>query len=116
MMCTSLNFLGSKSFGLRVGLKQFSGDPTRKVTLAQLSESDKKVLRNEFKKELFPELRDELLLEIKSDITSLGLAIQGRLKRASHVASTKGSCPLLEESGDGVDVPVDCELYVDDPH
>ncbi|WVZ24868.1 hypothetical protein V8G54_003412 [Vigna mungo] len=74
------------------------------------------VLRNEFKKELFPQLRDELLSEIKSEIASLGLTIQGPAKGAPPVgASTKGSCPLPEESGDGVDVPVDCELYVDDP-
>ncbi|WVZ21211.1 hypothetical protein V8G54_008533 [Vigna mungo] len=91
----------------------FSG---KKVTLAQLSESDKKVLRNEFKKEMFPEFRDELLAEIKSEMASLGLAFQVPPKGASHLASTKGSCPLPEESGDGVDVPVDCELYVDDPH
>ncbi|KOM49754.1 hypothetical protein LR48_Vigan08g058100 [Vigna angularis] len=74
------------------------------------------VLRNEFKKELFPELRDELLSEIKSEIASLGLAIQGPPKGAPPiVASTKGSCPLPEELGDGVDVPIDCELYVDVP-
>jgi len=30
------------------------------------------------------------------------------------IASTKGSCPLPEESEDDVDVPTDCELYVDD--
>ncbi|WVZ23468.1 hypothetical protein V8G54_002012 [Vigna mungo] len=90
-----------------VGLKQFFGGPTR-------NESDKEMLRNEFKKKMFPELRDELLSEVKSEIASLGLAIQGAPKGASHVASTKGSCP--EESGDGVNVPIDCELYVDDPH
>ncbi|WVZ24705.1 hypothetical protein V8G54_003249 [Vigna mungo] len=83
-----------------VGLKQFFGSPTRKVTLAQLSESDKKL--------------DELLSEIKSEIASLGLAIQDPPKGASHVTSIKGSCPLPEELGDNV--PVDCELYVDDPH
>ncbi|WVZ04709.1 hypothetical protein V8G54_018055 [Vigna mungo] len=49
-------------------------------------------------------------------IASLGLAIQVPPKGASHVASTKGSCPVPEESGDGADVPVDCELYVDDAH
>ncbi|WVY95802.1 hypothetical protein V8G54_027953 [Vigna mungo] len=58
-------------------------------TLAQLTESDKKVLRNEFKKDLFPELRDELFI--------------------------KGSSPLPEESGDDGDVPIDCELNIDDP-
>ncbi|WVY89165.1 hypothetical protein V8G54_034679 [Vigna mungo] len=66
-----------RGVGRGVGLKQFFGGPTRKIT-------------------------------------SLGFAIQGAPKGASHVASTKGSCP--EESRDGVDVPVDCELYVDDPH
>ncbi|WVZ18934.1 hypothetical protein V8G54_006256 [Vigna mungo] len=65
-----------RGVGRGVGLKQFFGGPTRKVTLAQLSESGKKVLRNEFKKEMFSELRDELLGEIKSEIASLGLAIQ----------------------------------------
>ncbi|XP_022638531.1 uncharacterized protein LOC111241977 [Vigna radiata var. radiata] len=105
-----------RGVGRGVGLKQFFGGPTRKVTLSQLSESDKKVLKNEFKKELFPELRDELLAEIKSEMAPIGLAIQVPPKGASHVASTKGSCPLPEESGDGADVPVDCELYVDDPH
>ncbi|KAG2410016.1 Kinesin-like protein [Vigna angularis] len=85
---------------------------SRKVTLAQLTESDQKVLRNEFKKELFPELRDELLSEIKSEIASLGLAIQGPPKGAPPVvAITKGICPLPEESGDGVDVPVDCQIH-----
>ncbi|WVZ13823.1 hypothetical protein V8G54_011389, partial [Vigna mungo] len=74
------------------------------------------VLRNEFMKDLFPKLRDELLSEIKSKIASLGLPIQGPPKGAPPIgASTKESCPLPEESGDGVDVPVDCELYVDDP-
>ncbi|WVZ23545.1 hypothetical protein V8G54_002089 [Vigna mungo] len=105
-----------RGVGRGVGLKQFFGGPTRKVTLAQLSESDKMVLRNEFKKEMFPELRNELLAEIKSEIASLGLTIQVPPKGASHVASTKGSCPLPEESGDGADVPVDCELYVADAH
>ncbi|WVZ25115.1 hypothetical protein V8G54_003659, partial [Vigna mungo] len=65
---------------------------------------------------MFPELRDELLTEIKLEIASVGLAIQVPPKGASHVASTKGSCPLPEELGDGADVPVYCELYVDDPH
>ncbi|WVZ25824.1 hypothetical protein V8G54_004368 [Vigna mungo] len=77
--------------GQGVGLEQFFGGPTRKV------------LRNEFKKEMFPELRDELLAEIKSEIASLGLVIQVPPKGASHVASIKGSCPLPEESGDGAD-------------
>ncbi|WVY92475.1 hypothetical protein V8G54_031563 [Vigna mungo] len=61
------------------------------VTLLGIS----KVLRNEFKKELFPKLRDELLSEIKSEIASLGLTIQGPPKGAPPIgASTKGSCPL----------------------
>ncbi|WVZ13259.1 hypothetical protein V8G54_017789 [Vigna mungo] len=91
-----------RGVGRGVGLKQFFGGPTRKVTLSQLSESDKK-------KELFPKLRDELLAKIKSEMASTGLAIQ---------VPPKGLpiCPLPEESGDDVDVPVDCELYVDDPH
>ncbi|WVZ21880.1 hypothetical protein V8G54_000424 [Vigna mungo] len=105
-----------RGVGGGVGIKQFFSGTTRKVTLAQLSESDKNALRNEFKKELFPQLRDELLSEIKSEIASLGLAVQGPPKETPPiVASTKGSCPLHEESGDGVDVPVDCELYIDDP-
>ncbi|KOM31216.1 hypothetical protein LR48_Vigan01g077100 [Vigna angularis] len=97
-----------RGVGGGVGIKQFFGGATQRVTLAQLTESDQKVLRNEFKKELFPELRDELLSEIKSEIASLGLAIQGPPKGAPPVvAITKGICPLPEESGDGVDVPVD---------
>jgi len=32
------------------------------------------------------------------------------------LVSTKGSCHTVEESQDGgVDIPIDCELYVDDP-
>ncbi|WVZ12004.1 hypothetical protein V8G54_016534, partial [Vigna mungo] len=96
-----------RGVGRGVGLKQFFGGPTRKVTLAQLSEYDKKVLKNEFKKELFPEFKKELIPELRQEILS---------EIKSEMASTKGSCPLPEESGDGVDVPIDCELYVDDPH
>ncbi|XP_022638492.1 uncharacterized protein LOC106766302 [Vigna radiata var. radiata] len=96
-----------RGVGGGVGIKQFFGGTTRKVTLAQLSESDKNALRNEFMKELFPKLKDELLSEIKSEIASLGLAIQGQ---------PKGTPPIVSSTkGDGVDVPVDCELYVDDP-
>ncbi|WVZ22267.1 hypothetical protein V8G54_000811 [Vigna mungo] len=105
-----------RGVGGGIGIKQFFGGTRRRVNLEQLTESDKMVLSNEFKKELFPKLKDELLSEIKYEITSLGLTIQGPAKGVPPIgASTKESYPLPEESGDGVDVPVDCELYVDDP-
>jgi len=113
-------FLGLTGYvcvvGRGVGIKQFFGTAPRRVTLAQLSEYDKKLLRNEFKQDLFPELRNELLSENKAELASLGLSIQAPYTMASPIiASTKGSCPLPEESEDDVDVPTDCELYVDDP-
>ena len=65
--------------------------------------------------------RDELLSEMRAKLLFMGVSIQPPIALSPQEVSyiifnTKGSCHTVEESGDGgVDISVDCELYVDDP-
>jgi len=104
---------------------QFFGTLAQHVTLSQLSEVDKKILkdelRDEFKNDLFPTLRDELFSKMQANLVSMGVSIQPPTppsppKVSPIIISTKRSCPTIEETGDGgVDIHVECELYINDP-
>jgi len=58
---------------------------------------------------------------MRAKLVSMGVSIQppialSPLEVSLILVSTKGSCHTIEELGDGgVDIPVECELYVDDP-